>query len=262
MYLSAERLALANQTVTETFEHCSVAWQSIPHWDTGDPSQTMVPNDNVTTPKILSLAPITVPFTVTLAEAIAPTPDAVLANVIANTVTLATKVDDAVFIELRKGANTETLTGTATQDILDTLITARADVENGGYRAPSCLVTNTDGLKTLTKLTTSGYPGTEVLLPPANINSLQRAGALEKPVPGTHPALGYLLGRRQRIAPGGAAEASPGEEALDLAVSILPSLEVVGEAPPPATNTIQLNVRIRYALRVKDLKGYVAILNP
>lgn len=265
MYLSAERLALANQTVKETFEQCCVAWQAIPHWDTLDPSQTMVPNDNVTNPKILSLIPpVAVPFTVTLAEAIAPTPDVLLANVIANTVTLAAKVDDAVFTELRKGGpKTAQIASTpTTQHMLDALIAARADVEIGGYRAPSCLITNTAGLKQLTKLTTNGYPGTNVLLPPANINSLQRVGELEKPVPTKKPALAYLLGRRQRIAPAGAADASPGEEALDLAVSIPPSLEVVGEAPPPPTNSIQLSVRIGYALRVKDLSGYVVILNP
>ena len=47
MYLSAERLALANQTILETFEQTSVAWQAIPHWDTGDPSQTLVRSDDV-----------------------------------------------------------------------------------------------------------------------------------------------------------------------------------------------------------------------
>ena len=45
MYLSAEQLALANQTVLETFEQASVAWQAIPNWDTGDPGQTRVRND-------------------------------------------------------------------------------------------------------------------------------------------------------------------------------------------------------------------------
>ena len=42
MYFSAERLALANKAVTETFEQSSIAWQAIPHWDTGDPGQTQV----------------------------------------------------------------------------------------------------------------------------------------------------------------------------------------------------------------------------
>ena len=40
MYLSAERIAVANKAVQDTFEQSSVAWQAIPHWDTGDPAQT------------------------------------------------------------------------------------------------------------------------------------------------------------------------------------------------------------------------------
>ena len=68
---------------------------------------------------------------------------------------------------------------------------------------------------------------------PANINSLERVDILEQPFVDTR---GYLLGRRQRIAHGGAAEASPGEEALDLAVSVPPSLEVVGDTPANAIN--------------------------
>ncbi|WP_431239682.1 hypothetical protein ACQ86B_08760 [Mycolicibacterium aichiense] len=263
MYFSAERLALANRKVLETFEQCSVAWQAIPHWDTGDPSQTQVPNDNVTAPKFVSLTPpVTVPFTVSLAVAIAPTPDLLLANVIANTVKLATKVDKAVFTSLRTAAPMEQFVSLGTQDMLNALIKARADVETAGYRAPSCLVANTKGYTELTKLTSSGVPGTDVLLPPTNVNCLQRVAALETIPPSTGDAVAYLLGRRQRIACGGAMDASPGEEALDLAVSIAPSMEVVGEAIPPNINTIQLNVRLGYALRIKDANGYVAILNP
>ena len=48
-----------------------------------------------------------------------------------------------------------------------------------------------------------------------------------------------------------AAEASPGEEPVDLAVSVLPSLEVVGET---ADGNIELSVRIRYATRIKDAR--------
>lgn len=257
MYLSAERLALANQTVKETFEQTSVAWQSIPHWDTGDPSQTQVPNDNLTAPAFLSLTPPAAqPFTITLAEAIAPTPDLLLANVIANTVKLAATVDDAVFPALRTGAPLAQIAKPGkTAEILNGLIDARALVEKGGYRAPSCLITDTDGLKELSTLI-SGYPGTNVLLPPANISSLQRVETLESP---KAKAVGYLLGRRQRIGPSGAADASPGEEALDLAVSVPPSLEVIGEGP---ANTIQLTVRLSYVLRIKDPSGYAVVLNP
>ncbi len=39
MYLSAEQTAIANKAVTDTFEQSSIAWQAIPHWNTGDPGQ-------------------------------------------------------------------------------------------------------------------------------------------------------------------------------------------------------------------------------
>ncbi|MCV7378707.1 hypothetical protein BST11_00670 [Mycobacterium alsense] len=256
MYLSAERLALANQTVKETFEQSSAAWQNIPHWDTGDPSQTQVPNDNLKTPNFLTLTPLPEDFQVMLADVIAPKPDALLANVIAHTVKLAKAVDDAVFPALRTGApEAKIVKPGTTPEILNGLIDARALVEQGGYRAPSSLITDTKGLKDLSALV-SGYPGTNVLLPPANINSLQRVDALETP---PAKALAYLLGRRQRIAPAGAADASAGEEPLDLAVSVPPSLEVVGGA---ANNMIQFRVRITYVLRIKDPSGYAVILRP
>ena len=106
MYFSAERLALINQAVKETFEQSSVAWQAIPHWNTGDPSQTMVQSDVVNPappPFSLPLTLASVDFTVTVAQAIAPTPDEALALVIANTVTLATNFDNAVFPALLTG---------------------------------------------------------------------------------------------------------------------------------------------------------------
>jgi hypothetical protein len=46
MYLSAERLAVANQAVRDTFEQTSIAWQAIPHWETGDPGQFRVRSDS------------------------------------------------------------------------------------------------------------------------------------------------------------------------------------------------------------------------
>jgi hypothetical protein len=261
VYLSAELLALANQTVLETFEQCSVAWQAIPHWDTGDPSQTMVPNDSLTAPANVALNLEPIDFTVTLAQAIAPTPDEVLERVIANTVLLAKKVDDAVFPALLASMTAATtvhipVTPTTPQ-LLFGLIEARAKVENGGYRAPSCLVTNTIGLEIIAGSTiATGYSGTDVLLPPANINSLHRVNTL---APATAPDVAaWLLGRRQRIAHGGAAGASPGEEAVDLAVSVPPSLEVVGDT----ANNIDLRVRIRFVTRVKDQNGLVVFRAP
>lgn len=201
MYLNAERLALANQTVKETFEQCSVAWQAIPHWDTGDPSQTTVPNDNVNPPNnFLPLTSLPKPFEVTLAAAIAPTPDELLATVVYYTAKLAADFDAAVIPGLLTATTPSQLVpGISPAQLLTALIEARAKVEKGGYRAPSCLITDTIGVETLAASTiANGYAGTDVLLPPANINSLQRVDTLA-----TDPQVrGWLLGRRQRIAPG------------------------------------------------------------
>jgi hypothetical protein len=68
-----------------------------------------------------------------------------------------------------------------------------------------------------------------------------------------------LIGRRQRIAHGGAPSASPGEEPVDLAVSVPPSLEVVGET---SDGYIELAVRTRLAVRVKDNYGVIGVETP
>jgi hypothetical protein len=258
MYLSAERLAVANQAIRETFEQSSVAWQAFPNWDTGDPSQTMVRKDNVTgNPDYLPLQPLAQPFDVTLAEAIAPTHDAVLAKVIANTAKLAGLFDAKVIPALRT-ATIPQVTGVNGTDIVlhNKLIEARAKVENGGYRAPSAAVTNTPGLQALSQLN-SGYTIMDSLLGPANVNSVYRVDTLETAPPPVINVLGYLVGRRQRIPQGGASEASPGEEPVDIAVSVPPGLEVVGDT---ATNTIKLIVRVAFATRVKDEGGLVAFV--
>ncbi len=262
MYLSAERLALANQTVLETFEQTCVAWQAIPRWDTGDPAQTFVRADNINNAAAVPIAivPKNVAFKVTLAQAIAPTPDTLLAQVIEKTVDLATLVDKFVLPKIRAAATEVELTGLVPPDpILDALIDARVKVEDAGYRAPSCVVTNTEGLKKLSQLV-SGYSVLETLLIAANANSLHRASQLdEKRADGVTPmVIAVLLGRRQRIAHGSAGEASPGEEPVDLAISIPPSLEVIGET---SSNEINLAVRIGFALRITDKNGIAVIVD-
>jgi hypothetical protein len=106
MYLSAERMALASQTVQETFEQTCVAWQAIPHWDTGDPGQTVVRADDIDNPTAAALVldPVNVAFTVTLAQVISPTPDALLAVLMDKTVDLAKQVDDKVLPYVRSKA--------------------------------------------------------------------------------------------------------------------------------------------------------------
>ena len=90
----------------------------------------------------------------TLAQANAPTPDPLLAEVMSQTAELAGMVDDDVVPKLyaadasSHGHDSEL----TPQAILNTLIAARAGVENAGYRAPSCLLTNTAGLQKLSQL--------------------------------------------------------------------------------------------------------------
>ena len=162
MYLSAERIAILDKTVRDTFEQSSIAWQAIPHWDTGDPGRLRVRSDyahadptkgnDLAAPlggASLELEPHYVRFAVTVAQAVAPAPDALLAAVIARTVQLAAKVDSKVIDVLRAGAkdpvNVLAATGATApiQMLLNALIDARAQLEKFGYRAPSCLLTDT-----------------------------------------------------------------------------------------------------------------------
>jgi hypothetical protein len=280
MYLNAEQIARLNQAVQNTFEQTSIAWQAIPHWDTGDPGQVRVrvdysyedaaEIDGLAAPlggKSVALSTESVRFAVTVAQATAPTPDALLDAVIARTVKLAANVDKKVIGELASNelpSNKGQIATTAKiEDLLNKLIDARAKLENAGYRAPSCLLTDTAGLKSLNQIE-DGLPQIQSLLDAANINSLYRvdnfgdqgkAGEVGKAGDADKGRL-LLLGRRQRIAHGGAAAASPGEEPADLAVSVAPSLEIVGETNQ---GNIELAVRIRFAPRLTDKHGIIGV---
>jgi hypothetical protein len=301
--LTAERIALANCAVEQAFARASVAWQAIPHWDTGDPGQTMVRDDTAVTlaaaglaasppvppvsddpfgaPRPLDLTQHTEPFRVTLAQATAQTPDALLAAVLPRAAQLAQKFDAAVLGALAgpAGAAATKAGGTfpwfpalaapaATPPapggpvILAALILGRQLLEDSGYRASACLVASTKHFTDLNQWVGSNV-ATEGLLVGANANSLHRASTLDAAAKtATAPALPdrmLLIGRRQEIAHGRAATATPGEEPIDLAVSVPPSLEVVGET---ATGQIQLAVRVRYATRFKDERGVVVFHNP
>jgi hypothetical protein len=269
-------LALANQEVKETFEQTSVAWQAIPHWDTRDPGQSRVHDDIVDTPGFVNLVPLHEPFQVTLVQTTAPTPDSLIVEVIAATTKLARSFDNTVLSDLGNAAflNYPIAFLASTQNaLLDVLIDARAKVEDEGYRAPSCLITNTAGLKEISALD-AGYPITESLLDSAHVNSLHRTSLYNAPdvdavkadgSPTTDssgnpisiprpPILMVMLGRRQLIPHGDAPDVSPGEEPVDLAVSVLPSLEVVGET---VDSKLELSIRMRFALRIKDPKPLV-----
>lgn len=255
MYFSGERLALANQAVRETFEQCSIAWQAIPHWDTGDPGQIRVANGKYNPPGFLPLLPKEKAFQVTLAQANAPTPDLLLTEVMAMAKDLAKIVDDDVLPKLYTGAGKNSVVAITPGPLQNSLIDARAVVEDAGYRAPSCLVANTEGLKKLSQLA-NGYSILQQVLAAANVNALHRTKPLNPPDTNTKMV---LIGRRRRIPQGAAPEASPGEEPVDLAVSLLPSLEVIGET---AAGQIELSARIRYAIRISDATGLVALHHP
>ena len=259
MYFSAEHLALANQALRETFGQCSIAWQAIPHWDTKDPGQMSVDNGLLgSSAGFIPLVAKQEKFTLTVAEAIAPTPDALLTGAMAATEALAKTVDEDVLKKCFAAPPTTNHitipTAPNPQQLQDRLINARVHVENTGYRAPSCLVTNTHGFIELNQLANGYYNVLQQTLTAATINSLYRFQPLD--ASGQTKARMVLIGRRRRIAQGAAPEASPGEEPVDIAVSLPPSLEVDGETN---TGKIQLSVRIRYATRVTDATGLVAL---
>lgn len=297
MSLSAERIEIANRSIQQTFAQSSIAWQSIPHWDTRDPAQARVRSDlafaladaitaagggaPVWVPggapfggASIALVPQTVSFQITLAQATAAAPDSLLAAVIARTVELARKVDAAVIPALAaQAAAAATAAGAGgvpwyidlaaaaaaagVPPMLRPLIDGRALLEDSGFRAPSCLIASTDSFADFNTWVGSNV-ATEGLLVAANANSLLRSTSLN-PVAaaGGSPALPgrmVMIGRRQEIAHGCAATASPGEEPVDLAVSVPPGLEVVGE---DAAGQIELAVRTSLVARIKDERGVV-----
>jgi hypothetical protein len=147
MYLSAERLALANQAVRETFEQCSIVWQAIPHWGTGDPGQIRVADGKYNPLGFLPLLPQEKPFQVTLAQANAPTPNLLLTKVTAMTKDLAKTVDDDVLQKLYLDAAMNITTGITPRPPTREAYRRPGRGRECRNRAPSCLITNTEGLK-------------------------------------------------------------------------------------------------------------------
>src|SRR5215212_6972111 len=106
MSLSAERIAVADRAILQAFERSSVAWQAIPHWDVGDRGRGRIRRDKISglpkkSPTTLPPTPLdmksihvegrTVLFAVTLAQATAGTPDALLSAVLPRAVELSRK---------------------------------------------------------------------------------------------------------------------------------------------------------------------------
>ena len=264
MSVSAEYVALANQAVLRTFEQTCVTWRAVPHWDTRDPGQALVRADlefafggRSGSLALLSKEEV---FEVTLAQATAPTPASLLGVVIAKTVELARQVDADVLPGLVSPSRTpddgwyQTLTlGPAPSDpdvgaLLGALLDGRSVLEDQGYRSGSCLLAGTAAHKAMNQLV-GGVLVTDELLRAGAVGAAHRTGVLDG---GTTVMI--MLGRGQDMPDGSAAHASAGEEPVDLAVSVPPGLEVVGET---AEGKIELAVRVRYALRRKDDHGVV-----
>ena len=271
MSLTADRIALADQAIQRTFAAACVAWQVLPQWDVGDPGRVNVGREirfafdgaapaGLPDPlfagaafatKQVPVRPESVGFTMTLAQATSARADALLTAVVARATDLARKVDKDILTALAKvpaGGWAKPAPGDAkSQELAKTLLDARALLEDSGYRAPTCLLADTGYHSSINRFENDVYiaPG---MLMAANANSLFRSSALGDLV---------LLGRAQEIPHGVAAGASPGEEPVDLAVAVPPSLEVVNEG-----DEIELALRVRYALRVKDERGIVKIAGP
>jgi hypothetical protein len=307
MSLSGERKAIADHAILQTFERTSVAWQAIPHWETGDPGQVRIRNDVIfrfalaaaaQAPRqplsgpfdLESLKPTTehVEFTMTLAQATAATPDALLASVTSRAVILAQRFDGAVLRRLLKpyAAAAPQLAGGARSDwylswlqppeqaaapqkaaaqeaspqeaaprgILPQLLRGRQQLEDSGYRAPCGLLSSSAHYRALNDWV-DGDLVLHQLLAAAHVNSVHRTTLLDQAhIGGGATDVTVMLGRTQEFPGGRASEVSPGEEPVDLAVSVPPSLEVIGEN---ARGDVELAVRIRFATRVKDERGVV-----
>jgi hypothetical protein len=283
MSLSAERIAIANRAINSTFEQSSIVWQAIPHWDVGDPAQVSIRSDITFTLAMVAALPggplggaavalnaLNLPFLLTQAQATAPTPDPLLAAVVPRAAELARQFDGAVLPLLVAPAVAAAAAGGAgaawypllvapnagiAPTILPALIAGRQLLEDSGYRAPSCLIASTNHFRDLVQWVGSNV-ATEGLLVAANANSMYRSTALNAPVPAGVPVLDRMLmiGRRQVIEQGAATTASAGEEGVDIAVSVPPSLEVVGDT---VAGNVELAIRIRYATRFKDQRCIV-----
>lgn len=287
MSLTQERLEIANRAVRQTFERSSVAWQAIPHWDVGDPGRVRVRSEVSHTlagridpfnPPLgqgpLNSVPVALDqdgefFSVSVAHAVAPTPDGLLAAVIPRAVTLARAFDDAVLTEVgsraiatngpwRRPVSIGAGAPPLAERILTELIEARALLVESGYPAPSGLVVSTRWLGLLNSWQGS-YPVYQSVLTGANVNAVHQSSLLQAVVVAGQPReLMLMIGRSAEIPPGQAPNASPGEEPVDLAISVPPGLELVGD---DGAGGIELGIRIRFGVRFKDERGVVVLFD-
>ena len=173
--------------------------------------------------------------------------------------------------------------------LMNALIDARALVERFGYRAPSCLLTDTGGLKAISKLD-AGFPVLKPLLEAANVNSRYRvdtlelsedakkaektkkaeeakraaereeSGDIDKPAGPKKPVLEgkyFCSAGANELHTEALRRRLPAKSRSTLAISVSPSLEVIGET---SGGNIELAVRIRLAARITDKNGIVGVV--
>jgi hypothetical protein len=295
MSLSDATIHAANDAIRQVFETTSLAWRTIPHWVTGDPAQTFIRNDSwfafpppgpppppppVALPIGGAALPVTdraVPFLVTHAQATASTPDQVVAAATATAVNVVAAFDSDISAALvtpglapnvgpphsepvnpGAGGPFEDAGGLALPPTAE-LIGAATTLQFAGYQQPRCVWAGFDYFDAFHRAN-----GADLALPASaqvlNMSSLYWSTAYNAFVDnGVARVIVAIIGRRQYIQPGRAFEAAPGPEPIDLAVSVPPSLEIVGE---DGFGRIQLAVRVKYALRFKDHRAVVVWHNP
>ena len=153
------------------------------------------------------------------------------------------------------------------------LLSARQTIENAGYFASRCVWAGADYFVAF-----HGVDGTRLILPACA--TLLQMSSIYRWAPGStdgrvlvvdnsdaaNPVDNsqsmnitmLVIGRRQEIPPGRAFDAAPGPEPIDLAVSVAPSLEIIGDNQ---AGQLELGVRIKYALRFKDNRAVVVWTN-
>ncbi len=254
----------ANAEIMRVFETTSVMWRTIPHWDTGDSMMSMVPGDavNVADPKpdtpldpladsaMVPIARFSQRFVIDPAVAADGT-DGVLAAVGAVARLVAAEVDAALVDELRK-AGTSTRAAKATEfkdDEFGLFSETVRSLQDAGYRGPRAVYATTAWFDKMNgAITSSGKSLRDAAQHILDIASLDHT-----PASATGEKTTIILGRS-----GNADGSAAGHEPVDLAVSIMPSLEYLGVD----SGKLLLAVRLACALRVKDVKALVEWAEP
>ena len=253
----------ANAEIMRVFETTSVVWRTIPHWDTSDPTMSLVPSDAVTvdpdSPEphdpladsaMVAITRFSQQFVIDPAVAADGT-DGVLAAVGAVARLVAKQLDESLVNSLREACSTAR--ATKDTDFKDDEFglfseTVRC-LQDAGYRGPRAVYATTAWFDKMNgAITHSGKSLRDAAQHILDIASLDHTPATAGGEQTT-----IILGRS-----GNADGSAAGHEPVDLAVSIMPSLDYLGVQG----SKLLLAVRAACALRVKDVKALVEWTEP